>query len=231
MINKIIRKLKKSDNYSVDPHLTSRDMYTILVSRLLQVVRGLLIKPFLKKSQGIIFKGKNVKIQHLNKISTGANLIVEDNVYINGLSKTGINFGSNVTIQRDSILICTGVIRDLGVGINIGDNVGLNSRVYFGGQGGIEIGNNVIVGPDVKIFSENHNYKKTDVLIKDQGESRLGVKIGNDCWIGAGAIILDGVNLSDGCVVAAGSVVTKSFEAFSVIGGIPAKKIKTRELE
>lgn len=231
MINKIIRKLKKSDNYSVDPHLTSKDMYVILVSRLLQLVRGLLVKPFLKTSQGIIFKGKNVKIQHLNKISTGANLILEDNVYINALSKTGINFGSNVTIQRDSILICTGVIRDLGVGINIGDNVGLNSRVYFGGQGGIEIGNNVIVGPDVKIFSENHNYEKTDVLIKDQGESRLGVKIGNDCWIGAGAIILDGVNLSDGCVVAAGSVVTKSFEAFSVIGGIPAKKIKTRELE
>jgi acetyltransferase-like isoleucine patch superfamily enzyme len=231
MINKIIRKLKKSDNYSVDPHLTSKDIYIILASRSLQVVRGLLIKPFLKNTQGIIFKGKNVKIQHLNKISTGPNLIIEDNVYINGLSKRGINFGSNVTIQRDSILICTGVIRDLGVGISIGDNVGLNSRLYFGGQGGIEIGNNVIVGPDVKIFSENHKYKKTEVLIKDQGESRLGVKIGNDCWIGAGAIILDGVNLADGCVVAAGSVVTKSFEAFSVIGGIPAKKIKIRKLE
>ena len=229
MINTIIRKLKKSDNYSVDRNLTSLDISIILRQRMFQVVRGFLIKPFLKKSHGVVFKGKNVKIHHLNKMSCGKNLIIEDNVYINALSKLGVDLGSNVTIQRDSILICTGVIRNLGKGIKIGNNVGLNARVYLGGQGGIDIGENVIVGPDVKIFSENHKYKKTDVLIKEQGETRIGVKIGSDCWIGSGSIILDGVNLAEGCVVAAGSVVTKSFGAFSVIGGIPAKVIKIRE--
>ncbi|MNK96710.1 putative acetyltransferase [compost metagenome] len=165
---------------------------------------------------------------HLRKISCGSNFIIEDNVYINGLSKSGISLGSNVTIQRDSILVCTGVIRRLGVGITIGDNVGINARVYLGGQGGIEIGKDVIIGPSVKIFSENHKYNRTDLEIKDQGETRKGVKIGNDCWIGAGAIILDGVTIDEGCVVAAGSVVTKSFPAFVVIGGVPAKIIRKR---
>jgi acetyltransferase-like isoleucine patch superfamily enzyme len=229
MINIIIRKLKKSDTYSIDPDLTFIDMFYILKQRMFQLIRGFFIKPFLKKSNGFIFKGKNVKMLHLNKLTCGKNLIIEDNVYINALSKTGINLGTNVTIQRDCILICTGVIRNLGKGISIANNVGLNARVYLGGQGGIEIGENVIIGPDVKIFSENHNYKMANIFIKDQGENRKGVKIGNDCWIGSGSIILDGVNLSSGCVVAAGSVVTKSFQAFSVIGGTPAKIIKTRE--
>lgn len=229
MINSLIRKLKKSDTYSVDSDLSSLDILNIIKKRIFQVIRGLFIKPFLKKSRGIIFKGKNVTIEHLNKICCGENLIIEDNVFINALSKTGIILGSNVTIQRDSILICTGVIRNLGVGIIIEDNVGLNSRVYLGGQGGIEIGKNVIVGPDVKIFSENHNFANKEILIKEQGETRKGVKIGSDCWIGSGSIILDGVNLGHGCIVAAGSVVTKSFLPFSVIGGVPAKIIKLRE--
>jgi acetyltransferase-like isoleucine patch superfamily enzyme len=194
-----------------------------------QVLRGLFVIPFFKKSDGLVFKGKNVKIQHLNKISCGKNLIVEDNVYINALSQQGVVFGNNVTIQRDSILICTGVIRNFGKGIIIGNNVGLNARVYLGGQGGIEIGENVIIGPDVKIFSENHNFANKEILIKEQGETRKGVKIGSDCWIGSGSIILDGVNLGHGCIVAAGSVVTKSFLPFSVIGGVPAKIIKLRE--
>lgn len=229
MINIIIRKLKKSESYSVDPDLRFIDTLIIIKKRILQFFRGLFIKPFLKKSEGFIFKGKNVKIEHLNKLTCGKNLIIEDKVYINALSKSGIHLGSNVTIQRDSIIICTGVIRNLGIGIKIGDNVGLNARVYLGGQGGIEIGENVIIGPDVKIFSENHNYKKTDIVIKEQGETRKGVKIGNDCWLGSGSIILDGVNLGDGCIVAAGSVVTKSFQPFSVLAGVPAKIIKKRE--
>lgn len=229
MINSIIRKLKKSDTYSVDPDLRSIDTLIIIKKRMFQVFRGVFIKPFLKKSRGIIFKGKNVKMEHLNKISCGENLIIEDNVYINALSKSGIYLGSNVTIQRDSILICTGVIRNIGIGIKIGNNVGLNARVYLGGQGGIEIGDNVIIGPDVKIFSENHIFEKAEIPIKEQGETRKGVKIGNDCWLGSGSVILDGVNLGDGCVVAAGSIVTKSFPTYSVIAGVPGKIIKTRK--
>jgi acetyltransferase-like isoleucine patch superfamily enzyme len=147
-------------------------------------------------------------------------------VYINGLSKNGIHFGENCTVGRDAILQSTGVIKNLGEGINIGSNTAIGARNFLSGQGGIKIGKDVIMGPDIRIFSENHNFSNNDVIIKNQGESRKGVEIGNNCWIGANSTILDGVKIGDNTVIAAGSVVTKSFPKGVVIGGLPAKIIK-----
>ena len=70
------------------------------------------------------------------------------------------------------------------------------------------------------------NFGKIICIIKNQGESRKGVEIGNNCWIGANSTILDGVKIGDNTVIAAGSVVTKSFPKGVVIGGLPAKIIK-----
>ena len=141
----------------------------------------------------------------------------------------GISIGNNVTIQRNSIMVCSGVIQNLGEGIIIHDNVGINARVYLGGQGGITIHRNVIIGPDVKIFSENHIFENMELPIKQQGEKRNEVIIKEDCWIGSGVIILAGVELGKGCIIAAGSVVNKSFPEYSIIGGVPAKILKSRQ--
>ena len=59
------------------------------------------------------------------------------------------------------------------------------------------------MGPDIRMFSENHNFSANDVIIKNQGESRKGVEIGNNCWIGANSTILDGVKGGDNTVIAA----------------------------
>ena len=74
----------------------------------------------------------------------------------------------------------------------------------------------------------NHNYYKKDVLINQQGVNLKPIKIGNDVWIGAKAIILPGVTIGDGCVIAAGSVVTKCIEPYSIVAGNPAIMVRRR---
>lgn len=228
MIEKIIRKLKNDPNYKWESPHSTRDLASISWMRLIQVTRGLCLKPFLKKSKGLLFAGTHVKVRHGYKIEAGKNLILEDNVSLNALSEDGITFGDHVSIARDSILFCTGIIAYRGKGITIGDRTGISARAYFAGQGGITIGSDVIMGPNVQIFSENHAYADINLTIKEQGIIKQPVAIGNNCWIGAGSTILAGVTLGHGCVVAAGSVVTKSFPANSVIAGVPAKLMKTR---
>ena len=126
MLNKLIRHIKGSNSYKLDENLTRLDLFIILKQRFFQVIRGFFAKIVIKGSAGFIFIGRNVKIRHANNFKSGSGLIVAANVYINALSVNGISLGDNVTIQRGSTIICTGVIRNLGEGINIGDNVGLN---------------------------------------------------------------------------------------------------------
>lgn len=228
LIEKIIRTLKGDPNYKWESTYSARDLLTVTQIRFGQVLRGLWIRLFLKKCSGLLFIGSNVKVRHGYQLSAGKNLILEDNVSINALSNNGIVFGDQVSVARDSILFCTGIISQKGTGITIGDRTGINARAYLAGQGGIIIGDDVIMGPNVQIFSENHNFNSPEVIIKDQGVTRQPVNIGNNCWIGGGATILAGVVIGDGCVIAAGSVVTKSVPPNSTVAGIPAKVIKSR---
>ncbi|TSJ41094.1 acyltransferase [Mucilaginibacter corticis] len=116
-----------------------------------------------------------------------------------------------------------------GTGITIGDRTGIGARAFLAGQGGITIGNDVITGPNIQVFSENHNFSDLSQTIKAQGVSKQPTVIGNNCWLGGGVTILAGVTIGDGCVIAAGSVVTKSVPANSIVAGVPAKVIKSRD--
>ncbi len=113
--------------------------------------------------------------------------------------------------------------------ITIGNFTGINMNCWISGGGGIKIGNNVLIGPNVIIHSANHNFSKTDVLIKDQGHSFKEVIIEDDVWIGAGAIILPGVKIKRGSVIGAGSIVTKDIPEYSIAVGNPAKVKKQRD--
>ena len=87
----------------------------------------------------------------------------------------------------------------------------------------------MIFGPRVNVFSENHIFDRLDTPIKNQGVKKENTIIGNNVWIGANASIMAGVKVGNGCVIAAGSVVTKDIPDFSVVGGVPAKIIKNRK--
>lgn len=227
-IEQIIRKLKNDPNYKWESVYSHRDLAHITTRRALQICRGLWHKLWFKHAAGLLFIGRGVKISHAYQLQCGKNLILEDQVFINALSADGITIGDNVSIARGSILICTGVIAQRGKGITIGSGTGINARAYLAGQGGITIGQDVIFGPDVRIFSENHNYADPGNPIKTQGVTRKGVTIGDNCWLGAGVTILDGVTVGRGCVIAAGSIVSRSIPENSIAAGIPAKIIKNR---
>ena len=95
----------------------------------------------------------------------------------------------------------------------------------------MSIGSDTIVGQYFSVHSENHVFSDPETLIRDQGVSRQGIEIGSDCWIGAKVTILDGVSLGRGCVVAAGSVVNQNFPDHSIIGGVPARLLRMREVD
>lgn len=215
-------------NYKVDKNLAMYDIILLLYSKFFSLLRGFILKITLKESKGLIFLGKRSKISFRNKISMGKTITIGDNVEINGLSKHGIKIGDNVSILKNTIIECTGVIRHLGESLVIGNNVGIAQNCFIQVRGKVDIGNNVIFGPNVSIFSENHIFKNHNLPVNAQGESRKGVKIGNGVWIGTRAVILDGVTVGENSIIAAGSIVNKDVMPYSIIGGVPARLIKMR---
>jgi maltose O-acetyltransferase len=109
--------------------------------------------------------------------------------------------------------------------LSIGANVSINRGTIINAGGGVEIGSDTLIGPDVLIYSQNHSYEGVE-LVRMQGYVKKRVIIGENVWIGARAIILPGVCLGDGAVVAAGAIVTKSVPANAVVAGQPATIIK-----
>ena len=87
------------------------------------------------------------------------------------------------------------------------------------------------MGPFVSIHAENHRFSKKNVPIRLQGETRKGVVIGENCWIGAKTTILDGVHIGNGAVIAAGAVVTRDVPEFGVYGGVPARPLQREKGE
>ncbi len=228
IVNKLIRLLGRR-NYQIDNNLKMYDIIIIIWSKFFCLLRGLFLKLTLKKTEGLLFVGRRCKISFRNKISLGKTVTIGDNVEINGLSKSGVFIGNNVSILKNTIIECTGVISELGECLYIGNNVGIAQNCFIQVRGKVIIEDNVIFGPNVSVFSENHIFDNPELPVNLQGVIRKGVKIENGVWIGARAVILDGVTVGNNSIVAAGSIVNKDVPPYSIVGGVPAKLIKTRK--
>ena len=124
--------------------------------------------------------------------------------------------------------IFPGVFLQHSYGIEAGRNLNINRGVHIYGRGGIKFGDYVLIGPNVVITSSQHRYDIKGVPILFQGHETKPVAIGNDVWIGANAVILPGVTVGDGTIIGAGAIVTSDTDPYSIIGGVPARKIGER---
>lgn len=108
-----------------------------------------------------------------------------------------------------------------------GTDIYVGHNCHFGAN--VTINSNVMIASNVSFVGADHKYNEIGVLMKDSGRSHIkSILISDDVWIGHGAIVMDGVVLGCGSIVAAGSVVTKSVANYSIVGGNPAKHIKFR---
>jgi acetyltransferase-like isoleucine patch superfamily enzyme len=112
--------------------------------------------------------------------------------------------------------------------ISIGDDCRIHPTCFLDGAGGIEIGSHVGLPSGTQIYSQNHRYQDKNVLYYQQEVDLAKVVIEDDVWVGAQSMILAGVTIKQGTIVAAGSVITKDTEPYSVVAGVPARKIGQR---
>ena len=124
--------------------------------------------------------------------------------------------------------IYSGVYLTHTYGLRIGRSFSVNSGVLIDARGGVDIGDHVMVGPYAVVVSSNHDFLQTDVPMATLDHIMEPVKIGNDVWIGAHAVITAGVKIGNGAVISAGAVVTKDVDGFQIVGGVPAKVIGKR---
>lgn len=224
ILNAAASKIKGKE-YSIDEKLTGFDLLEFFLRRIIFLFRGFILVGFRSR---ILFAGPGVVLRHKKMIRFGKGVTLGHGVMIDGLSKNGVFIGDNVNIGPHTIIQASGVITRLGTGFSIGRNSGIGGFSFVGAGGGVEIGDNVIMGQYISFHSENHNFDRLDMPIKDQGVTRKGIIVGDNCWVGAKVTFIDGCEVGSGCVIAAGSVVRGKVAPNSVIGGVPAKLIKMR---
>ncbi len=164
----------------------------------------------------------NFQIDKLkNKI--GENCKISSHAIFENEKVGGIRIGSNTEILHGCYLAT------YGGQIEIGNNCSINPYTILYGHGkGLKIGDNVLIAGHCLIIPSNHIFNDKNTPINKQGETSKGIIIEDDVWIAAGCKVLDGVTIRKGTIVAAGSVVNKSTEPYSIVGGVPAKLIKYR---
>lgn len=148
---------------------------------------------------------------------------VHETVVFDTSNGGSISLGTCVEV-REGTVICSS-----GGNISIGSNAFIGPYCVLYGHGGLQIGADTLIAAHVVIIPANHRFEDRSATIASQGQTQLGIKIGNDCWIGAGAKILDGVTLGDGCIVGAGAVVCNSVPDMAIVAGVPARVLRHRD--
>lgn len=203
---------------------------TTILGDLPTIVMGPQLRRFVYRN---IFKsiGNEVFIQHgveligssCIEIGNGVNIFKGVRLDAKGHKHNKIDIQNWVTIERNV---------DIGsmdnTSIYIGENTYIAPGVCIAGQGDIHIGKNCMIAANSGIYANNHVFTDLSLPVKQQGTTREGIIIEDDCWLGHGVTVLDGVKIGKGSIIGAGAVVSKNIPPYSIAVGVPAKVIKDR---
>ena len=143
--------------------------------------------------------------------------------------KSEVELSDNFTMGPGCVVGSFTKIKAADGPLHIGARGGIATGCFIAsGAKGIDIGDNFVCGPNTVITASNYVYDEIGVHIEDQGTTSKGVRIGNNVWIGAGSVLLDGTVLGDNCIVVAGSLVNRRFPDNSIVQGNPAKILMKR---
>ena len=179
---------------------------------------------FRKAGRGVIY-GRGLVLRHPGKISIGERVSIDDDVLLDasGAGEKGISLGDGVIVSRSCVL--QGKTGPLA----IGNRADIGCNCIFSSVSGIEIGQSTLIAGHCYIGGGRYRSDRLEIPMMDQGTYSEGpVILGEDVWLGAGVIVLDGVRIGRGSIVGAGSVVTREIPEYSVAVGVPARVIGTR---
>ncbi len=205
------------------------DQWEARIERKLQLARGQIARWRGVHAGERFGLGRGVSIIYPGYMQVQDDVTIEDYGYLNCLSAGGVHIGSHTSIARNLWLHCGGSIAEYSSSFfEIGEYSFIGCNAVIGPSGGIKIGSHVLIGPGLTISSENHRFDELDRPIYQQGVEPGKVLIADNCWIASNVMILAGITLGEGCVVAAGAVVTRDVPPNSVIGGVPARLLRMR---
>ncbi|OGT33671.1 MAG: hypothetical protein A2W28_03085 [Gammaproteobacteria bacterium RBG_16_51_14] len=170
------------------------------------------------------YVGRQVTLRCPRQICLDSGVIIDDEVQLIATSRHPHAISINKdSFLRSHVMINAGSPEGF---VSIGERTGIGQGTILYGNGGLRIGNDVLIAGHCFIVASSHAYEQTYMPINQQGYTAQGITIGNNVWIGAGVTILDGISIGDNVIIGANSVVNKSVEANSTVAGSPARQIK-----
>jgi acetyltransferase-like isoleucine patch superfamily enzyme len=168
--------------------------------------------------------GANVVLRHPRKIRLGDNVVIDDNVVLDakGEANNGITIGDGVFVGRNTILSC----KNGDIIIDNNANIGFHCEAFSASR--VRIGKNVLLAAYVYLVGGTHRFDRTDIPILLQERSSQGIEVDDNAWLGAHAVIFDGVRIGKECIIGAGAIVNQDIPDWKIAVGVPAKVFQDR---